>query len=63
MDPLTRLRHEIHLESARIAPQTSGLIEAAREYIEYVDALLAQRIEQPPSKRQVDGSNPSERAT
>lgn len=37
MDPLTRLRHEIHLESARIAPQTSGLIEAAREYIEYVE--------------------------
>lgn len=37
MDPLTRLKHEIHLESARIAPQTSGLIEAAKAYIEYVE--------------------------
>lgn len=37
MDPLTRLRNEIHLESARIAPQTSGLIEAAKAYIEYVE--------------------------
>jgi hypothetical protein len=34
-----RLRNAIHMESARIAPQTSELIEAAKAALEEIDSL------------------------
>jgi hypothetical protein len=36
------LSREIHMESARIAPQTSGLIEAAKLAIEEIERLRRQ---------------------
>ena len=38
-DIITRLQSAIHLESAAIAPQTSELIEAAREAIVVIKEL------------------------
>lgn len=39
MDIISLLQHEIHKESAAIAPQTSGLIEAAKRAIEEIERL------------------------
>jgi len=41
MTPADRLRAAIHMESAAIAPQTSPLIEAAKEVLAENDRLVA----------------------
>jgi hypothetical protein len=42
-DIVERLRTAIHLESAAIAPQTSAMIEAAREAADEIERLRAER--------------------
>jgi len=41
MNIIERLHHEMHVESARIAPQTNGLIDAARTAIDEIERLRA----------------------
>ena len=58
----------IHLEkqselTSRAVKQSGEAIALNNRLSTTLDALVAQRIEQPPSKRQVAGSNPAERPT
>lgn len=62
--------HDLYIEAKqfhneRISEQMSRanniIVVQGRVAIEYLSALLAQRIEHQPSKLGVDGSNPSER--
>lgn len=50
MNAVERLRNEIHLESARIAPQTSGLIEAAKIVLDELERLQARQISGEPGE-------------